>query len=108
MSTELELHPLINKTDSPHYDSSGEETSIERFERKYTVTQLMNWAEITKAKYDDPGRKNKGEAEADVRKSATYYNYYQMLRSLILKYPQTAEMSAEKAYKHAHMKWRYS
>jgi len=107
MSKKLPLHPLINKKDSPHYDSHGKETAIERFEREYTVRKLMGWAEITKAKYDDPGRRNKGEAEKDIRKSKTYSDYFKMLHSLVLKEAEFADMKADQVYKILNIKWRY-
>ncbi len=104
--SEKDLHPLINKKGAPHWDSE-EEPAIQRFERIFTVSKLMGWAEITKAKYDDPARKNKNEEEADVIKSATYSNYYHMLQGLILKSPSILEMSAAKAYEALGISWRY-
>ncbi len=40
---EKDLHPLINKIGSPHWDSE-EEPVIQRFERIYTVSKLIGWA----------------------------------------------------------------
>ena len=107
MPTELPLHPLINKEDSPHYDSSGKETTIERFERDYTVRDLLAWATITEAKYNDPGRANKGEPQKDLRKALSYKNYAATLRSVIDKNVETKDMSAQMAYKTLQIKWRY-
>lgn len=106
MKKALPLHPLLNDNDSPHYQSEGE-PAIVRFERKYTVTQLMNWAEITKEKYNDPGRKNKGEVEKDIRKLKTYDNYFKMLESLVLKEAEFADMKADQVYKKLNIYWRY-
>ncbi len=112
MAIKLPLHPLINQQDSPHYQepdaSVDSESAIERFERVYTVMQLMNWAEITKAKYDDPGRAIKGEQEKDLRKAKTYQNYYDFLRSLVLKNQEFANMLAKNVYKKLNIYWRYS
>ena len=104
---ELKIHPLINLKDSSHYDSHGGEPAIVRFERKYTVSQLMAWAEITKAKYDDPGRKNKGQIEADIRKSESYDRYFHMLYAIIEKNSELGEVTPEKAYEALNMQWRY-
>ncbi len=105
MAQQLPLHPLINP-DSPHYDT-GSKPSIQKFEEKYSVHKLMNWAEITLAKYKDEGRANKGEQEKDIRKAKTYQNYYQMLRSMVLKNKNLADMTAEKAYQSLNIYWRY-
>ena len=107
MSLKTPLQPLINKVDSPHYNPDKKETTIERFERRHTVRDLLAWATITKEKYMDPLRKNKGEEEKDIRKALTYKNYAEMLNSLIEKSPSAAEMSAEAVYKTLNIKWRY-
>ena len=111
MPKKLPLHPLINQQDSPHYQepdaAQDSESAIERFERKYTVTQLMNWAEISKAKYDDPGRAIKGEQEKDLRKSKTYEDYYTMLRSLVLRDQYYKDMIAKDVYTDLKIHWRY-
>ena len=105
---EPEWHPLINKIDSPHYDTVQKEPTIKRFERQYTVRKLMDWAEITAAKYADPARANKGEEESDKRKHKTYIDYFNTLLSLALKDPSVLEMSAEKAYKKHGVEFRYT
>jgi len=92
---ETKQHPLINKIDSKHYDTVDGEPAIKRFERKYSVKQLAAWAMISAAKYDDPARANKGQVEADARKSKTYHDYYEMLMSIPYALWNT---SAEKAY----------
>lgn len=92
-----EVHPLINKRDSSHYDSQ-KEPAIKRFERKYSVRDLMAWAKITKAKYRDEGRKQKGEVEADKRKYETYNNYYNMLKDLTKSDHTIFDVSPEQAY----------
>ena len=101
-----ELHPLINKKDSPHYDST-EEPAIQRFERKHSIQKLIDWAEITAEKYRDPARANKGEIEKDKRKLKSYTNYYNFLRSLVLKDHNVLEMTAKEAYKKHDIHWRY-
>lgn len=103
---ELELHPLINKDHSPHY-ASTEEPAIQRFERKFTVQKLINWAEISLEKYLDPARKNKGEVDADKTKAETYRNYMFMLKGLVISNPNLLNMSAENAYKKVGIEWRY-
>jgi hypothetical protein len=105
--TEPELHPLINKNSS-YYNEPGKKAGIEQFEEEYSVKELLSWSKITAHKYRLEGRKGKGEVEKDIIKLATYKNYFNMLQNLIDTYPQVAEMSAEKAYKHANLKWRYS
>ena len=105
--SELKLHPLINKQDSPHYSPSNKKTSIEKFEEIYVVSKLMAWAEITLAKYEDPGRKDKGEEEKDLRKAETYRNYMLMLEDLVSKNTMVIEMTAKKAYALLDVKLRY-
>ncbi len=105
MSKQIPLHPLINP-DSSYYDS-GSKPSIQKFEEKYTVQKLINWAEITLAKYQDEGRANKGQQEADIIKAKTYENYYTMLRSLIIKEAEFADMIASEVYKKLNIHWRY-
>ena len=90
-------HPLINRVDSKHYDSAGE-PAIKQFEREYTVGELMAWAKITKAKYDHPARANKGQVEADKRKSKTYGDYYEFLLEIARRSPHFKDVSAERAY----------
>jgi len=99
-------HPLINKKDSPHYDSV-EEPSILRFERRFTVGELMAWAKITSAKYSDAGRANKGQVEADKRKLATYENYYDFLKDIVTRYPHLKDVSAVTAYDILGLKLEY-
>jgi len=108
MAQKLPIHPLINP-DSPHYDSiEGLDPAIQRFERDETVKDLMAWAKITKRKYDDPGRANKGQQDKDIRKSKTYGDYYEMLRSLVLKEPEFKDMYAQDVYTKLNIYWRYS
>ena len=90
-------HPLINKTDSSHYDSTGKPAIVD-FEERYTVEELMVWAKITKAKYDHPARAAKGQIEADKRKSDTYESYYIMLSLIYLEYSQYRHIPAAEAY----------
>jgi len=111
MAQKLPLHPLINQTDSPHYQENVSEdttSAIERFERDETIMNLMAWARITKRKYDDPGRATKGQQDKDIRKSKTYGDYYEMLRSLALKEPEFRDMYAQDVYKKLNIYWRYS
>ena len=89
-------HPLISK-DGAHY-SSTKEPAIKQFEREFTVGELLAWAKITKAKYDHPARANKGQVEADRRKSKTYGDYYEFLLGIVRKSPHFKDISAERAY----------
>jgi len=102
-----ENHPLTNREDSPHYFSSGSESTIERFECKYTVSQLIAWAEITEAKYNDPGRKNKGQEEKDIRKALSYKRYKEMLQELVKRSPTATEMTPKRVYEILNIKWNY-
>jgi len=99
-------HPLINKIDSPHYDSV-EEPAIKRFERVYTITKLMYWAELSCAKYRDAGRANKGQAEADERKADTYKNYQLFLRNILQDFPELADTPALEVYGLLNIKLEY-
>jgi len=90
-------HPLINKVDSSHYDSA-EEPSIKKFERKYSITKLMYWAELTLAKYEDAGRASKGQVEADKRKADTYRAYHLFLGNIVEGFPELQSTSALKVY----------
>ena len=90
-------HPLINP-DSAHYDSWGGEPAIARFERNYTVGELMAWARLNFAKYSDPAREAKGQIHSDKKKAATFLAYYNFLLDIVRKAPHLREVSAKKAY----------
>ena len=104
----IKWHPLLNPKLNKHYRSGSkdEKTTIEKFESVHTVTKLMNWAEITADKYLDR-MNHKNQKQDDIEKRDDYIRYYNMLRNLVLKCPDAAEMSAERAYKHLSMEWRY-
>ena len=105
MPKQLPLHPLINPN-SPHYDT-GSKPSIQKFEEKHSVQKLMNWAEISIDKYRDEGRASKGQQEQDIIKAKTYEDYFNMLRSLVLKNKDLANITAAKAYQKLNIYWRY-
>jgi len=90
-------HPLMNKTDSTHYDSK-ETPAILDFERTYSLTDLRAWAKITLAKYEHPARAAKGQIEADKRKAKTYRDYFNFLDTIIKKYPPLSDVTAVNAY----------
>ena len=90
-------HPLINKQDSGHYDSTKTPAILD-FERVYNLTDLRAWAKITLAKYEHPARANKGQIEADKRKAKTYRDYFNFLDTIIKKYPPLADITAVNAY----------
>jgi hypothetical protein len=90
-------HPLINKTDSAHYDSTKTPAILD-FERLYSISDLRAWSKLNVAKYEHPARKNKGQVEADRRKAKTYRDYYTFLTGIISKYPALSEVTAVTAY----------
>ena len=90
-------HPLINKADSAHYDSTKTPAILD-FERQYSIADLRAWAKITLAKYEHPARANKGQVAADVRKAQTYRDYYHFLDIIIKKYPPLADVTCVNAY----------
>ena len=103
-------HPVINKIDSKHYDSFNKEPTILRFEKKYSLHELAIWAKITAEKYIDPGRKAKGQEEADQRKYETYKNYYDFLEFVIEKFDNiedTLSITAFDAYEKFNIKLIY-
>ena len=91
-------HPLINPNSNYYDGEDGKEPTIKDFEREYTVGELMAWAKITKAKYDHPNRKGKGEEEKDIIKSKTYGDYYEFLLEIARRSPHFRDVSAERAY----------
>jgi hypothetical protein len=97
MITQTIKHPLINREDSPHYDSE-ETPAILDFERTYSLTDLRAWSKLTLAKYEHPSRANKGEVAKDMRKATTYRNYYHFLDIIIKKYPPLSDITAVNAY----------
>jgi predicted metal-dependent hydrolase len=100
-------HPLINPN-SPHYNGvePGEKTLIEKFEEKYTIKQLYDWAMITEDKYfGRMGRKD--DIDKETVKMDTYHNYKKMLKNIIDTYPVLADMTAKTAYKHLNIQWKY-
>ena len=106
---ERQPHPLVNKIDSKHYNEDiepGEKTTIEKFEEKYTIRQLYNFAMITEDKYfERMGRKD--DVDKEERKMTSYLNYKTMLKEIIDKYPTLADMTAKTAYNHLHYNWIY-
>ena len=100
------IHPLINKIDSAHYDSD-EEPTIKKFERKYTVTKLMYWAEITLAKYEDKGRETKGQGDADKRKADTYRAYHLFLTNIVEDFPELQSTCALDVYRILNIELEY-
>jgi hypothetical protein len=102
----IEWHPLLNQKLNKHYRTGSGKTTIEDFESKHTVIKLMNWAEITADKYQSR-MDHKDQKTNDEEKRQDYIRYYNMLRALVLKCPNIKEMSAEKAYKHLNIEWRY-
>jgi hypothetical protein len=81
-------------------------TLIEKFEEKYSVMQLYDWAMITEDKYF--GRMGKkDDIDKETRKMTTYHNYKTMLKEIIDKYPTLADMTAKTAYTHLNYQWRY-
>ena len=99
-------HPLINKIDSSHYDSTKTPAILD-FEREYTTGELRAWAKLSKAKYEHPARANKGQVESDKRKAKTYSDYYDMLNDVITRYPYLADVSAVTAYDILKYRWEY-
>ena len=104
--TEPDLHPLINKN-SNYYNEAGKKTGIEEFEETYSVRDIMAWARITAHKYRLDGRKGKGEQDKDIIKEATYTNYHNMLKALVIKDHTIFEMSPSAAYKRLNIVWRF-
>jgi hypothetical protein len=101
------IHPLVNP-DSPHYkaENSNDKSLIEKFEEKYSVRQLYDWAMITEDKYF--GRMGKkDDIDKETRKMTTYHNYKAMLKQIIDTYPTLADMTAKTAYSHLKYEWEY-
>ena len=105
---ETKPHPLVNKSDSPHYDSKepGEKTFIEKFEQQYTIRQIHNWCLITIDKYIYRIG-SKDDEDKEMRKIKTYTDYSVMLKKIIDSYPMLSDMTAKTAYQHLNYHWRY-
>jgi predicted metal-dependent hydrolase len=104
---ERQQHPLTNP-DSKHYkaEKPGDKALIEKFEEKYSVKQLYDWAMISEDKYfGRMGRKD--DIEKETIKMDTYNNYKKMLKQIIDKYPMLADMTAKTAYQHLKYDWIY-
>jgi hypothetical protein len=99
-------HPLINKIDSPHYDSTKTPAILD-FERVYSMSDLRAWAKLSLAKYEHPSRSNKGQVASDERKAQTYRDYFNFLDTIIKKYPPLTDITAVTAYEALDYKMEY-
>jgi len=108
-SSKKKWHPLVDKNQK-HYIDKDKKTTIEKFEEKYTIVQLYNWAIITVDKYSERMGKKDGEKgeEKDKVKLKNYTEYAKMLKDIMTTYPGLKNKSAKKVYEILDEEWRYT
>jgi len=98
------MHPLLNKN-AKHYQNDNK-TAIEDFEERYTIIQLLSWAEITINKYEYRKDK-KGQKESDLEKIQDYKRYVALLKQIIKTNSNLMFEKAKIAYQRAGIEIEY-
>ncbi len=79
----MKKHPLINKKQSPHYDTK-DKPAIQQLEEEMSVIEMQGfvYGNIFKYKYRQD---HKGQKDSDLEKIETYENYYNVIKMLLNK-----------------------